>query len=282
MTNQGRRIIVNAHERSYKNGEKYLETLYGMGEKALQALIIIVIGYVVYKIFDKLFTKFIEKSSQDEIVLNFFKTIIKTVFIVIIAIMALSQLGINTSSILAIFTAASAAFALAIKDSLASFFDGIIILLAKPFSKGDLIEVVGVTGRIQEISLLYTNLLTLDNKKIVIPNSQLAHSTLVNYSSEEIRRVDLNFDVIMGSDTELVKKVIMEEALSNPYCLNDIPPFVNMTEYKDSALTFTLRVWAATENYETLRCSLLENMNKRFNEEGIELAYTTYDIHLSK
>ena len=74
--------------------------------------------------------------------------------------------------------------------------------------------------------LLYTNLLTLDNKKIVIPNSQLAHSTLVNYSSEEIRRVDLNFDVIMGSDTELVKKVIMEEALSNPYCLHDIPPFV--------------------------------------------------------
>ena len=167
--------------------KKYLETLYGMGEKALQALIIIVIGYIVYKIFDKLFTKFIEKSSQDEIVLNFFKTIIKTVFIVIIAIMALSQLGINTSSILAIFTAASAAFALAIKDSLASFFDGIIILLAKPFSKGDLIEVVGVTGRIQEISLLYTNLLTLDNKKIVIPNSQLAHSPLVNYSSEEMR-----------------------------------------------------------------------------------------------
>ena len=259
--------------------EKYLKTLYGMGEKALQALIIIVIGYIVYKIFDKLFTKFIEKSSQDEIVLNFFKTIIKTVFI---AIMALSQLGINTNSILAIFTAASAAFALAIKDSLASFFDGIIILLAKPFSKGDLIEVAGVTGRIQEISLLYTNLLTLDNKKIVIPNSQLAHSTLVNYSSEEMRRVDLNFDVVMDSDTELVKKVIMEEALSNPYCLHDIPPFVNMTEYKDSALSFTLRVWAATENYETLRCSLLENMNKRFNEEGIELAYTTYDIHLSK
>ena len=257
--------------------EKYLKTLYGMGEKALQALIIIVIGYIVYKIFDKLFTKFIEKSSQDEIVLNFFKTIIKTVFIVIIAIMALSQLGI-----LAIFTAASAAFALAIKDSLASFFDGIIILLAKPFSKGDLIEVAGVTGRIQEISLLYTNLLTLDNKKIVIPNSHLAHSTLVNYSSEEMRRVDLNFDVVMDSDTELVKKVIMEEALSNPYCLHDIPPFVNMTEYKDSALSFTLRVWAATENYETLRCSLLENMNKRFNEEGIELAYTTYDIHLSK
>ena len=259
--------------------KKYLETLYGMGEKALQALIIIVIGYIVYKIFDKLFTKFIEKSSQDEIVLNFFKTIIKTVFIVIIAIMALSQLGINTSSILAIFTAASAAFALAIKDSLASFFDGIIILLAKPFSKGDLIEVAGVTGRIQEISLLYTNLLTLDNKKIVIPNSQLAHSPLVNYSSEEI---DLNFDVVMDSDTELVKKVIMEEALSNPYCLHDIPPFVNMTEYKDSALTFTLRVWAATDDYEILRCSLLENMNKRFNEEGIELAYTTYDIHLSK
>ena len=191
--------------------------------------------------------------------------------------MALSQLGINTSSILAIFTAASAAFALAIKDSLASFFDGIIILLAKPFSKGDLIEVAGVTGRIQEISLLYTNLLTLDNKKIVIPNSQLAHSPLVNYSS-----VDLNFDVVMDSDTELVKKVIMEEALSNPYCLHDIPPFVNMTEYKDSALTFTLRVWAATDDYEILRCSLLENMNKRFNEEGIELAYTTYDIHLSK
>lgn len=113
--------------------KKYLETLYGMGEKALQALIIIVIGYIVYKIFDKLFTKFIEKSSQDEIVLNFFKTIIKTVFIVIIAIMALSQLGINTSSILAIFTAASAAFALAIKDSLASFFVGIIILLAESF-----------------------------------------------------------------------------------------------------------------------------------------------------
>lgn len=225
--------------------KKYLETLYGMGEKALQALIIIVIGYIVYKIFDKLFTKFIEKSSQDEIVLNFFKTIIKTVFIVIIAIMALSQLGINTSSILAIFTAALLSpFALAIKDSLASFFDGIIILLAKPFSKGDLIEVAGVTGRIQEISLLYTNLLTLDNKKIVIPNSQLAHSPLVNYSSEEMRRVDLNFDVVMDSDTELVKKVIMEEALSNPYCLHDIPPFVNMTEYKDSALTFTLRVWA--------------------------------------
>lgn len=262
--------------------QKYIDTLYTLGEKALQALIIIVIGYFAYRILDKLFNKFIEKSSQDEIVLNFFRTIFKAVFIVIIAMMALSQIGINTSSILAVFTAASAAFALAVKDSLASFFDGIIILLAKPFSKGDLIEVTGVTGRIQEISLLYTNLLTLDNKKIVIPNSQLAHSTLINYSSEEMRRVDLNFDVVMDSDTDLVKKVILEETLANPYCLHDIPPFISLTEYKDSALSFTLRVWAATENYEALKFSLLENMNKRFNKEGIELAYTTYEVHVSK
>ncbi len=264
-----------------QNFLKIVVNKYGaLGEQVFNALIILAVGWVLSNLISKLIVKFIEKSNKDEIVLEFFHTVLVVAFKIVVVLMALSQLGLNMTSLVAMFTAAAAAFALALKDSLSGIVDGIMILFAKPFSKGDLIEVNNVTGTIQEISLLYTYLLTLDNKKIVIPNSQLANTTIINYSSEDMRRVDLTFNVAYDSDVEKVKAVILEETLNHPMCIKDIDPFVRLTEYKDSAITFTLRAWTTNSDYETFKCDLLEILKDRFAKEHIHLPYPQMEVTL--
>ncbi|MBP3276050.1 mechanosensitive ion channel domain-containing protein [Kandleria sp.] len=260
--------------------EKYLEKLFDLGEHLIAAAIIVLIGYLIYRIVAKMFDKFIEKTQYDEIVLRFIRTMIKLSFGIIIGIMALGELGVNVTTLIAIFTTAAAAIALAFKDTLAELVDGVKIMLSRPFVKGDLIEVDNVTGRIQEISLFYTFLLTVDNKKIVIPNSVMANSRLINYSSEDFRRVDLAFDVDYDCDIEYVKKLISDVATSNPLCEKSIPPFVRLTEYKDSSITFTLRVWTRTENFEEFKFNIVEDMKKTFDEHHINIPYPQLDVHM--
>ena len=256
--------------------EKLVSNLSHLGE----ALLVLAIGLLIAKMASKVIMKFIEKSNYDEIILNFIHTCMKTVFYIIVVMMALSQLGVNISSLLAVFTTISAAFALALKDTLAEIVDGMKIMFSRPYQKGDIIEVDGVTGKIQEISLLYTFLLTSDNKRIIIPNSTMASSRLINYSSEDFRRVDLTIDVDYESDVDQVKKLIYNVVMSDPLCAKEMEPLIVLSEYKDSAITFTLRAWTKTEYYEEFKFNILEKIKKKFDEEGVNIPYPQLDIHI--
>ena len=260
--------------------EKLIDRALDFGEKLIAAIVVVALGYLLYRIISKMFDKFIEKTQYDEIVLRFIRTMIKFTFGILIGIMALGELGVYVTTLIAIFTTAAAAIALAFKDTLAELVDGVKIMLSRPFVKGDLIEVDNVSGRIQEISLFYTFLLTLDNKKIVIPNSVMANSRLINYSSEDFRRVDLAFEVDYDCDIEYVKKLISDVATSSPLCEKSIHPFVRLTEYKDSSITFTLRAWTKTENFEEFKFNIVEDMKKTFDEHHINIPYPQLDVHM--
>lgn len=260
--------------------EKFIESLFDNLIHLGQALLIILIGYIISKVVSKFIMRAIQKSNRDEIILNFFHTCLRVGFGIVVAMMALSQLGVNVTSLLAVFTTVSAAIALALKDTLAEIVDGMKIMFSRPFVKGDVIEVDGVTGKIQEISLLYTFLLTLDNKRIVIPNSTMANSRLINYSSEPYRRVDLTFDVGYDCSIDHVKDVIHDAVISNPLCAREQEPFVRLTEYKDSSITFSLRAWTKTENYEEFKFNIVEEIKKKFDEEGIDIPYPQLDVHI--
>ena len=161
-------------------------------------------------------------------------------------ITVIGQLGVSVTSLVAVLTTAGAAIVLGLQDSMKGVVSGIIILFAKPFVKGDTIEVGNYVGKIQEIQLLYTILMTFENKMVVIPNNELASSTFVNYSHEDIRRVDMSMDVHYDSDVELAKKIILRVIDEHPYALKEPIPYVRVSEYKDHAITIGLRAVSYT------------------------------------
>jgi len=259
--------------------EKLLEALVSLAQSALHALLIIVIGYVVYKLIRKMTTRLVEKSPVDPIIVDFVNNILKFCFMIVVGIMALDALGVNMTSVTAVFTAAAAAIALAAKETLSGLIDGVKLLLAKPFSKGDLIEVDGTMGMIQEISLFYTYLLTLDNKRVVIPNSTIANTLFVNYSAHDTRRLDLYFDVAYDTDINEARKVLEDICAQNPLTAQDAKPFVGVNEYKDSSISLVLRTWVATPQYDLYKFEIQEKVKEEFEKHGIEIPYPQIDVH---
>ena len=259
----------------------YFVREYGdFGKSLLNALIIFIVGWYGVKILLHFVIKMMKRSQLDPIVINFVKSIINIGLKIIVIITAISQLGVNTASLVAVLTTAGAAIVLGLKDSMSGVVSGIIILFAKPFVKGDIVEFEGYVGKIQEIGLLYTTLTTFDNKLIVIPNNELASSTFVNYSHEEQRRVDLNINIHYESDVEKAKSIIMNVIMEHPYTLKDPIPYVRINEYQDSSIVLGLRVWTKTENYYDLKDDLIEQIKYRFDENGIFMPYNQLEIHL--
>ena len=195
-------------------------------------------------------------------------------------ITVIAQLGVPVTSFVAVLTTAGAAIVLGLQDSMKGIVSGIVILFAKPFVKGDIIEVNTYIGKIQEIQLLYTILMTFDNKMVVIPNNELASSTFVNYSHEDKRRVDMTIDIHYHNDVELAKKLIMNVINQHPYTLKEPLVYVRVSEYRENSIAISLRVWTETEHYYDLKDDLTEQIKKAFDREGIVIPYSQLDVHV--
>lgn len=261
-------------------GKYILTKLSGFSENFINALLIFGIGWWLSKLLVKIVEKMIKKSSVDNIVITFICSILNICLKVIVIIMCLSALGVNTTSLVAVLTTGGAAIVLGLKDSATGIVSGIIILLSKPFNKGDIIEVNGNMGKVMEIQMLYTIILTLDNKRVIVPNKDIANSIVVNYSFEDTRRVDLDIDVHYDSDIEEVKQVINEVINKEEYALKEPQPYVRVGEYKESSISIAVRVWGKTEYYYDLRVQLLENIKKALDQNNIEMPYNQLDIHI--
>jgi len=259
---------------------KLLSMMEGWTSKLIGVLIICLIGYIIYRIVMQIILRMSIKANIDEIVINFIHNVMRILFSVIVVLVALSSLGVDLTSVVATFTVVTAAIALAVKDSIASMIDGIKIMFAKPFKKGDLIEVGSVKGTIQEIQLFYTFLMTKDNKRVVIPNSTIANTTLINYSSEAYRRAEMDINVAYKSDIEHVKKTIYDVFNGNPLCAPYIEPMVILTEYKDSSMSFTARAWVLTDDFENSRSLLLQQIKEALDREGITIPFPQMDIKI--
>lgn len=245
----------------------------------IEVAALFLIGLLVIKILLKLIKDMLERSKIDSSLYSFITKSIKIICLILLLITILSLLGIPTSSFVTVIAAVGAAIALALQDSLSNFAGGLLIMISKPFSRGDLIESNGITGKVQEIGLLYSRLITYDNKIICMPNSMLANNTLINYFGIELRRIDLKISVSYDAEIEHVKSVMNQVVEDSDLLLSDPAPVFGVSDLSDSGIVFDVFVWCMSDHFFTARYSLYENLKKAFDREGIEIPYPQVVVH---
>ena len=266
--------------------EKFLhelpENAFHLGVRVLLALVFFFIGVQCIKLLRKLIKKSLERANADVGVTQFIDSFIKVGTYAILIMLIATSFGVDAASIIAVFGSAGVAIGLALQGSLSNLAGGVLILILKPFKVGDYIEAAGESGVVSEISVVYTELLTLDNKRITIPNGTLTNSVIENYSSEELRRVDLTFNTAYDCDIETVKKVISKVIEENPMALKNPAPFVRLSEHGENALTYTVRIWCKNADYWDVNFDTIESVKKAFDENGIKIPYYSWSMFRAK
>lgn len=253
------------------------------GPAILIAAIVFIIGLVLLVIASKLIAKALLKTKLDISLQGFFIKTFNIVCVVILLICALSTAGVSTTGLIAGFSAAGAAVALALKDSLANIAGGIVLLITHPFVTGDYIEIGSYSGTVKKIDIIQTTLTTVDNKTIVIPNGLLSSDEVVNYTKEPLRRVDLTVPVSYDNDIELAKKSVLKAAAREEKVLTEpVAPFVRVAEYSDSSVNLSVRVWCKTEDYWDVYYNMIEIIRECFKEDNVEIPYQRIDVHVTK
>ncbi len=193
---------------------------------------------------------------------------------------ALSQLGIQTASFLAILGAAGLAVALALQGSLSNFASGVLIIIFRPFKSGDMVEVAGISGVVQRIDIFQTIFKTGDNKKIIVPNSQITGGAITNYSAEAVRRVDLVIGISYDSDLRKAKAVLQQILAQDSRILKDPAPVVAVSELADSSVQLIVRPWVEVDQYWPVYWDVLEQIKLAFDAEGIEIPFPQMSLHV--
>ena len=189
-------------------------------------------------------------------------------------------LGINVTAIITALGAAGVAVALALQSNLSNVASGLIILVTKPFKVGDYVEINGAMGTVEEIRVLTTRMHTYDNKAITVPNSSITSNTLTNYTSEDLRRVDLKVSISYKSDYEKARQIIHEIVENDSVALTEPAPIIRMSGHADSAIIINVFVWCESADYWELYYRLLEKIKKHFDENGISIPFNQLDVHV--
>ncbi len=262
--------------------EKTLEKMLGYGENILTTLLVVAVGVILTKLLLKFARRLLSKSSLDESVYKFLLNTVKYAAYTVVFVVALTCLNIPTAPLVTVLGAGGAAIALAMKDSLGNVASGLIILINKPFVKGDFIETAGASGIVQSIDLMVTTLRTYDNKAVAVPNSAITSSVLVNHTKEETRRVDLKFTVSYNAELSKVRDTLLAVAESNPEVLKTPEPFFGVADHGESAVEIDFRVWCETPKYWDVKYYLQEQVKIAFDEANIDIPYPQMDIHMVK
>ena len=250
------------------------------GVKLIIGVLVIIIGFKLINKVSNKFLKFAELKSIDVTLVKFLKSFINiSLKCLLLLIIIGGYWDIELTGFAAILASAGVAIGLALQGSLSNFAGGFIILFLRPFKVGDYIQAAGFEGTVEQIGVFYTNLATVDNKLVMIPNGTLSNGSLINYTAKETRRVDLVFSV--GYDTEILKvrRVLKDIVDKHNLILSKPEPFIGLVEHNASSLDFAVRVWVKTEDYWTVYFDLLETVKNRFDEENIEIPYPQMDLH---
>jgi len=246
------------------------------------ALVIFFIGIRVAKLTASLTEKAISKRKVDKAVGTFVSNIVYSIVFVATLLMALSQVGVETTSFIAILGAAGLAVGLALQGSLSNFASGVLIIILRPFKSGDYIDAAGQSGSVQRIEIFSTELLTPDNKVVIIPNSSIMSGAIVNYSREKTRRIDFVIGVGYDADLKQVKKVLEEVIEKEPRVLKSPACTIAVLALADSSVNFAVRPWVNTADYWPTYFDLLENIKLALDDAGINIPYPQMDVHLQK
>lgn len=246
----------------------------------VSAVVILIVGLILTKILLKVFSGILEHSRLDPILYAFLRGMARIVLYILVAIVCMSALGVNTSSLVALLSVAGLAVSLALQNSLSNLAGGIMLLMTKPVTVGDFVEIAGQSGTVLEVGLVYTKVNTLDNKRISIPNSTIAAANIINYSTEGRRRVDLKFTASYDSPVETAKKALREAIDGQEKVLKDPEAFVRVSAYLSSSIEYTVRIWCRTEDYWDVYYDTLEAVEIAFRRNGVEMSYDHLNVHM--
>lgn len=250
------------------------------GLNVIYALVVLIVGMSVIGRLVRSFKKVLRKRGVDETLLPTMGGVVKGLLVVVLLIAVTKMVGIDTTGLVAVLGAAGLAVGLALQGSLANFAGGILILVLKPFKNGDFIEVNGESGTVEAISIVNTKLKTPDNKVIFMPNGSVAGATIVNFSMEDKRRLDIVFGIGYDDDFDKAKEIILKLAGEDERIDQEPAPFARVGNLGDSSVDITTRFWLDRANYWPTKFDLIEKVKKAFDEEGITIPYPQRDIHV--
>ena len=249
---------------------KCIDLCTNVGGKIILAIIVFVVGCIVIKAIKKSIAKAEKVSKLDKTVQSFLRSLTSVLLYAVLTISVISILGIPMTSVIAVLASCGLAVGLSLQGALSNFAGGIMILVFKPFRVGDFIDSTGAVGTVREISIFYTTVITIDNKRITVPNGALMNSNVTNFSCEDARRVDLDFKTTNDCDGNLVKGVLLRAAETTDGVLSEPAPFARMTAVDDDTYVFTVRAWCDSASYWDVYFELLENCSKALSENGID------------
>ena len=262
---------------------EYLQTDgIAFGIDLVFALLIFFVGRIIIGFIVRAMSAAMQKNGVEKTLETFISNLVRTVLLIVVIIAAIGQVGIQTTSFIAVFGAAGLAIGLALQGSLANFASGILIVLFRPYKVGDYVEAAGISGTVEQVQILTTIFKTGDNKQVIVPNRQVMDSIITNYSANDTRRVDMVIGVGYDDDIDKVRATLEDIVAADPRVLVEPVPLIAVSELADSSVNFIIRPWCATSDYWDLMRDLTETIKKRSDKEGISFPYPQQDVHLYK
>ncbi|MFQ5354977.1 MAG: mechanosensitive ion channel family protein [Mariprofundaceae bacterium] len=246
------------------------------------AVAIFIVGRVVASVLVQLLEKLLIRTGMDLILVNFIRNIVRSLLLLFIIIAALDQLGVDTTSLIAILGAAGLAVGLALKSSLQNFAAGVMLIIFRPFKTGDFVEAGGTSGVIEHIHIFSTTLRTPDNREVMVPNGNIYGGTITNFSARDTRRIDMVFGIGYDDDIRKARKIIEDIMDADERILKDPAASVALAELADSSVNFFVRPWVKSTDFWSVKCDLNERIKLAFDENGISIPYPQMDVHLDK
>jgi small conductance mechanosensitive channel len=250
------------------------------GINIVTAIVVFFVGKWVVNLVVSGLMKAMEKGELDITLRRFIGNFARMLLMLFVIIAAINQLGVQTASLIALLGAAGLAVGLALQGSLSNFAAGVLIVLFRPYKVGDWIEGGGISGAVEEVQILTTVLKTGDNKRIIVPNSQIMGTTITNYSANETRRVDLVVGVSYSDDIDKVRKELQDLVAADDRILDDPAVTIAVSELADSSVNFVVRPWVKTADYWRVYFDLTEAIKKRFDEAGISIPFPQQDVYI--
>lgn len=248
--------------------------------KVVHVLLLILVGVVVIRVVLKLLDRVLARSKSLKSLSHYIHSVAKIAMTFILVLMVAEDMGIHTTSLVAMLSVAGLAVSLALQNTLSNVAGGIMLLVTTPFQVGDYVEADGVSGTVHAIDLSYTAIITIDGKEIFVPNSQLAGTKIVNYTVLGRRRVDLNFTASYDAPTATVKQAIGEVLEDIPQIITDPAPEIHLSDYQASSIQYVVRAWTTAADYWTVYYAIQEGVREAFDRHGVEMTYDHLNVHI--
>jgi len=243
------------------------------------AIAIFFVGKIVVNVLTTILHKLLTRSKMDSMLVEFVTSILRAILLLFVVIAALDQLGVDTTSLIALLGAAGLAVGLALQNSLQNFAAGVMLILFRPFKAGDFVEAGGTAGVVESISIFSSTFRTGDNKEVIVPNGSIYGGTITNYSARETRRIDMVFGIGYDDDIRKAKDLLQQLVTSDERVLADPAPVIAVSELADSSVNFIVRPWVKTGDYWAVYWDLTEKVKLEFDANGISIPFPQMDVH---